>query len=241
MSVACFVCSPRRTQRVTRTRSNGQRRARVLRIRLLMVNEGAKRGFRARGFIEYIPGKYAWRGIDADGYMVIHCMWVVGQNRGHGYGSRLLQECLNDAKRTNGVAVVTGRTWLPGSKFFVKHRFEKVDSRAPDAELFAKQFSNKASLPRFNAISNDKLANCGPGITVFKSNQCPYVDGGVKGMMEAVKQVNLPMRIINVKTCREAQNGVHPYGTFCVLLDGNVLTYRPIGARGLLNYLSKRE
>jgi len=25
------------------------------------------------GFIEYIPGKYAWRAVEASGYMVIHC------------------------------------------------------------------------------------------------------------------------------------------------------------------------
>lgn len=212
-----------------------------LRVKLLLVDEGAKRGFRARGFIEYIPGKYAWRGIEANGYMVIHCIWVVGQHKGHGYGSRLLKQCLNDARGMNGVAVVTGRTWLPGAKLFIKHGFEKVDSVPPDFELFAKRFSDKAPLPKFNVISKDKLENCGAGITVFKSNQCPYADGGVKEMIEAVKQVNLPIRIKDVKTCKEAQNNVHPYGTFCVLLDGKVITYRPIGARGLLNCLLKKE
>jgi hypothetical protein len=30
-----------------------------------------------RGFIEYIPGEYAWRAVDASGYMFIHCIWVV--------------------------------------------------------------------------------------------------------------------------------------------------------------------
>lgn len=94
-----------------------------LRLKLVLVNEGIKRGFRPRGFIEYVPGEYAWRGIDADGYMVIHCFWVVGQHRGHGYGSRLLEQCLNDARRMNGVAVMTGRTWLPGAKLFAKHGF----------------------------------------------------------------------------------------------------------------------
>jgi len=210
-------------------------------VKLLLVDEGAKRGFRARGFIEYIPGKYAWRGIDASGYMVIHCIWVVGQHKGHGYGSRLLKQCLNDARGMNGVAVVTGRTWLPGAKLFIKHGFEKVDSAPPDSELFAKRFSDEAPLPKFNVISKNKLENCGAGITVFKSDQCPYADGGVKEMIEAVKQVNLPIRIKDVKTCKEAQNNVHPYGTFCVLLDGKVITYRPIGARGLLNYVSKKE
>jgi hypothetical protein len=45
-----------------------------LRAKLLLVNEGEKRGLTARGFIEYMPGESAWRGIDANGYMVIHCI-----------------------------------------------------------------------------------------------------------------------------------------------------------------------
>jgi hypothetical protein len=61
-----------------------QRFSEGLCMKLLLVEEGAKRGFRTRGFIEYIPGEYSWRGISADGYMVIHCIWVVGRARGHG-------------------------------------------------------------------------------------------------------------------------------------------------------------
>jgi GNAT superfamily N-acetyltransferase len=212
-----------------------------LHVKLLFVNEGAKRGFRARGFIEYIPGRYAWRGIDAEGYMVIHCIWVVGQHKGHGYGSKLLEQCLNDAKAMNGVAVMTGRTWLPGAKLFIKHGFEKVDSMAPDFELYARRFSEKVPLPKFNVISRGSLEKCGSGITVFKSNQCPYADGAVKEMIEATKQVGLPIRVVHVKTCKEAQSNVHPYGTFCVLLNGKVVAYSPIGARGLLDYLSKNK
>lgn len=58
-------------------------------------------------------------------------------------------------------------------------------------------------------------------------------------MEEAAKQVGLPMRVVDTKTCKEAQNNPHPYGTFCVLLNGKIITYRPIGARGLLNNLAK--
>lgn len=212
-----------------------------LHVKLLLVDEGAKRGLRARGFIEYILGEYTWRGIEAKGYMVIHCIWVVGKHKRHGYGSRLLRQCLNDAKGMNGVAVVTGRTWVPGAKLFAKHEFEKVDSAPPDFELLAKRFSDKAPLPKFKMISKGRLKKCGPGITVFKANQCPYVDDGVKEMIEVAKRINLPIRIKDIKTCKEAQKNVHPYGTFCVLLDGKIMTYRPIGARGLRNYLSKKE
>jgi len=48
-------------------------------------------GGRDVAFIEYIPGEHAWRAVQAPGYMVIHCLWVVGRGKRKGYGSRLLQ------------------------------------------------------------------------------------------------------------------------------------------------------
>ena len=44
---------------------------------------------RSVGFIEYIPGESAWRAVNADDYLVIHCIWVVGRGKKKGYGSRL--------------------------------------------------------------------------------------------------------------------------------------------------------
>ena len=62
-----------------------------------------------RGFIEYIPGEYAWRPVNAKGYMFIHCLWVVGQSKGKGLATLLLDECIKDAKKSGmkGVAMVT--------------------------------------------------------------------------------------------------------------------------------------
>ena len=51
------------------------------------------------GFIEYIPGEYAWRGVDAKGYMFIHCIWISpNKYKEKGYGSLLVKECIKDAK-----------------------------------------------------------------------------------------------------------------------------------------------
>ena len=36
-------------------------------------------GKRSVGFVEYMPGEAAWRAVDAAGYMLIHCIWVVGR------------------------------------------------------------------------------------------------------------------------------------------------------------------
>ena len=200
-----------------------------LRLKLLLINEGAKRGFRARGFIEYIPSEYAWRGIGADGYMVIHCIWVVGKNKGHGYGTKLLRECLKDARGMNGVVVMTsGKTWLPKRDLFVKNGFEKVDSMPPSFELYAIKLSEKAPLPVFIGIPESRLQKYANGITIFKSNQCPYTADYTNLVIDLAKKADIPCRIEHVESCREAQRGVDPYGTFCVMLNGKVLDYRPV-------------
>ncbi len=47
----------------------------------------------AVGFIEYIPGEYAWRAVDAAGYMIIHCIAnLYKKYRDKGYGALLLAQ-----------------------------------------------------------------------------------------------------------------------------------------------------
>jgi len=211
-----------------------------LRVKLLLINEGKKRGFRKRGFIEYIPGEHAWRGVNAEGYMFIHCIWVVGKDKGKGYGTKLLQECLNDARGMSGVAVMTSdKTWLPKKDLFIKNGFEKADSMPPYFELYAKRFSQKTPLPKFNHVPESRLAKYASGITVFKSAQCPYSDGYASVVTEVAKQHGVPVRVVQIESCREAQNSVHPYGTFCVVLNGKVLTNRSIGRKELHDALTK--
>lgn len=80
-----------------------------------------------RGFIEYIPGEYAWRAIHAEDYMVVHCLWVVGKSKKKGLGGRLLEMCIEDAEKSGkkGVAMVTSeKVWLTGKKIFLKYGFD---------------------------------------------------------------------------------------------------------------------
>ena len=117
-----------------------------------------------------MAGEYAWQGVDAYGYMVIHCMWVVGKYKNLGYGSLILHECLHDAEGMNSVAVVaTTETRLPKNKLFVKHGFEKVDEMPPLA-LYVKRFSDTAPIPKFNRGSQEKLNQYASGMVIFQSN-----------------------------------------------------------------------
>lgn len=211
-----------------------------LRLKLLLVNEGPKRGFKSRGFIEYIPGEFTWRGISARGYMVIHCIWVVGRNKSKGYGGKLLRHCLNDAKGMNGVAVVTSKKghWLPKPKLFIKYGFAKVDELPPDFELYAKRFEESAPLPKFNLLSKAKNAK---GITILYSHQCPYLPAAIRVVEKVAEQASIPVEARLLTDCESAQNnGFHPYGTYCVLFKGEVLTYRFCSGKELIDQLRNR-
>lgn len=59
-----------------------------------------KANARGKCFIEYLPAENAWAPISADGYLYINCLWVSGSFKGNGYSNDLLNECINDAKKS---------------------------------------------------------------------------------------------------------------------------------------------
>ena len=46
-------------------------------------------------FIEYAPLESAWVPILGDNFCYIYCLWIQGQPRGHGYGRRLMEYCID--------------------------------------------------------------------------------------------------------------------------------------------------
>jgi len=122
-----------------------QRLAEGMRIKII------RRG--GRGIIEYIPGEYAWRAVNkAKGYMMIHCLWIVGKkNQRQGHGGYLLDQCIQDARRAGmrGVAMVTSSgVWLADEGILLKHGFEVVDQVPPHFSLLVKRFDSSAPLAR---------------------------------------------------------------------------------------------
>ena len=191
------------------------------------------------GFIEYNPGRYAWRGIDADDYMVIHCLWVIGKWKGMGLGKRLLIECEKDAKKEGlkGVAVVAStHNWLAHRDFYLKNGFESVGRASPTFELLVKKFE-KAKNPVFSEISRPPA---GPGLTIHWTDQCPFLDISVQELKKTAKELGLKANLIEVASAKAARSSPCAYGTYCVCLDGKVIAYRPIGGKGLRELISER-
>jgi GNAT superfamily N-acetyltransferase len=193
-----------------------------LRIKMLDLSEGG------RGFIEYIPGEYAWRPVDAAGFVFIHCLWVVGKSKGKGFASLLLEGCLADAAHQGamGVAMVTCEgNWLVGRKFLLRHGFERVDRAEAGYELLVKAFAT-APPPSFPTDWSRRAARIGQGLTVVRTNQCPYLDDAVNTALEAGRERGLKTSVVELTNPREVRERAPSfYGVFTTVLDGEVLSH----------------
>jgi ribosomal protein S18 acetylase RimI-like enzyme len=193
-----------------------------LRIKMLDLSEGG------RGFIEYIPGEYAWRPVEASGYLFIHCLWVVGKSKGNGYAKLLLRECLADANRcgAQGVAMVTSEgNWLVGKKLLLSRGFKSVNRAPPGYELLAKDIG-PAPPPLFPTDWDRRAASFGEGLTVVRTDQCPYLDDAVNTTLEAGRERGLKIRAVELSSAREVrERAPSPYGVFSIVVDGEVLSH----------------
>ena len=200
----------------------------------------------AVGGIEYIPGEYTWRSVEAHGYMVIHCIYIMSRKyKGKGHGELMLQECLEDAQKRNmhGVAVVTRKgTWMAGKELFIKNDFEIVDRAPPDFKLLAIKMNRKATSPKFKGDWEQRLRKYDKGLVIFSSEQCPYIP--IKAV-EAIRQTaatdyGIQPKIVELKNCREAQN-MSPcaLGSFCLVYNGKVIADHPISNTRFKNIMNK--
>ncbi|MFW9989187.1 MAG: GNAT family N-acetyltransferase [Candidatus Odinarchaeota archaeon] len=211
-----------------------------LKYKVLYVKEGNKET--SRGMIEYIPGKYNWRGIQADGWMVIHCIWVVGKAKGKGHGDKLLKVAIEDAKEQgmHGIVIMSTEKggWLPNKKLLLKNGFEKVDEIEPYFTLYAKILNKDAPKPKFNPLDKNKQKEYSDGVTIIYTDQCPYITD----LVEETKKINKSGKFnaIKINDCKEAQkNGVYPYGTYCIICDGNITLYQHVTKRTITSILNR--
>lgn len=198
-----------------------------------------------QGMLEYIPGEYCWRPVEASGYMFIHCIFV-GFKRAYkrkGYGTLLVEECLKDAEKGNmhGVAVVTRKgSFMAGKEIFVKNGFEVVDKASPDFELLVRKLNKKAPPPKFKGDWGKRLSQYGRGLTIIRADQCPYSVKNVREVSETAEKVyGIKTNIIELKNCQEAQNSPCPFGTFCIVYTGKVVAEAPISNTRFKNIMNK--
>jgi N-acetylglutamate synthase-like GNAT family acetyltransferase len=196
-----------------------------------------------RGFIEYIPGQYAWRAVNASGYMVIHCLWVVGKSKGKGYAGILLNECIKDARQSGmkGVAMVTSeRIWLIGKKLLLKHGFESTEEVQP-FNLMVLKFNDSPS-PTFSGKFEQKASRYGQGLTVIRSDQCPYIPDATSTVLEFAEQRGIPSQVVELTTCQDVRDlAPSPYGVFSIVYNIRLLAYHYLLPKDLMKIFGEAE
>ncbi len=204
-------------------------------LQLRLLGEGE------RGFIEFMPGAKCWRGIDgAEDFAVIHCLWVVGRSKGRGFAAALLDEVEGWARAEGfrGVAALTGKgNWLisPG---VLEHRgYEGIDRAEHGFELSAKCFT-RGPLPRLTGGWHAKAEACGPGLTVLRSAQCPYLEDAAQHARRAAETLGLPFTDRVIETAEDLRAlSPSPYGTYALVHDGKLLSYHYLLEKQILERL----
>ena len=212
-----------------------------LRIKALLSRKG---GY--QGMLEYIPGKYAHRPVDAEGYMFIHCIFVGFKKefKGKGYASSLIDECIREAKESDmyGVAVVTRKgSFMAKKDIFVKKGFVLVDKAEPDFQLLALKFSHKARNPRFKDLKRN-LEKYKEGLFILRSVQCPYTEKNVNAILKSARdKFGLKANLIELTDVTAVQNSPCAFGSFCIVHNGEIITHHPISNTRFENTMKKRK
>ncbi|MCK4679470.1 MAG: GNAT family N-acetyltransferase [Bacteroidales bacterium] len=198
-----------------------------------------------QGMIEYIPGEYCWRPVEAKGYLFIHCVFVGYKKayKGQGYASLLVDECLRDAKKQKlyGVAVVTRKgSFMVGKELFLKNGFDIVDNAPSDFELLVKKFNKNAPTPKFKGDLESRLSQYDNGLTIIRAGQCPYTVKNVKEIRETAEQeYGLKPKIVELQNFMEAQNSPCSFGVFCIICNGKIIAEHPISNTRFRNIMDK--
>jgi ribosomal protein S18 acetylase RimI-like enzyme len=195
------------------------------------------------GMIEYAPGNQAWRPVEAEGYLVIHCLWVIRKHKDKGLGSLLLESCLRDAKKSKcrGVAVVTSSdSFMARSDLFIKAGFVSVES-IPPYELLVKKFKKAAPDPRFIVERERVLKRYRKGLTILAADQCTYVSKSVERIAKASRTLGLEPRVVRVRSAKASRELPTPYGVFSILYNGKLIAERPISATRFMSIMRKNS
>ena len=204
-----------------------------VKIKLLYI-EGEKS---PKGFIEYVPGEFCWRPVDAHGYMFIHCIWTNGKKYQHmGLGRQLIGEAEKDASGMNGVAVLTSdNSFMSDKRIFLKTGYRIIDESGKD-QLLVKSFGDNP-LPVINKSGNTLEHH--KGLTIIFSKQCPWVARFIEEVKPVLEKEKLEPEIIELRTYEEAHKAPSAYGVFNLIYNGKILADRYISTTRFINIIKK--
>ncbi len=191
---------------------------------------------RSWGFIEYMPGENSWRPVEAEGYNVIHCHWVIGRHTNKGFRQLLLDVCIEDSKKGKGVAVVVeNKPKSPKYRFYSRRGFEVVDEA--DGFVLMVYRNGNAAKPEF--CRSTKKRNEFDGIYISYMEQCPYIGKSIIEMENTLEKYGVPHKTEKLENTESVRNSVCPFGVCGIYYKGEFLTHEPLYESKFVKILSK--
>lgn len=191
-------------------------------------------------FIEYTPAEYAWRPVDAEGYMFVHCMFVYRKDdRERGLGSMLLKTCEDDA-RQNGmkglIAMTSDGSWIADKRLFLQNGFSEVAKRGR-FELVVKDFNDNS--PSAQLIDWTKQQAKYKGWNLVYADQCPWHEKAVMALHNVALDYGIDLKTTKLNTAKDAQKAPSGYGVFSLLRDGRLIEDHYISETRFRNILKE--
>lgn len=173
-------------------------------------------------FIEYAPLETAWVPITGDNYYYIYCLWVLGNEKGKGYGKLLMEYCIADAKEKgkSGICILGAnkqKAWLSDQSFAKKYGFEIVDKTNSGYDLLALSFDG--TTPKFSKnVKKEKIEN--KELTIYYNVQCPYIYKNLEMIKLHCQNNHVPLTLIHVDTLQKAKNLPCVFNNWAIFYKG---------------------
>lgn len=99
------------------------------------------------------------------------------------------------------------------------------------------KFNQNATNPRFKSMSLEKYKK---GLAIIRSAQCPYSVKNVDAILKTAKKLGITVNLIDLKDSVAAQCTPCAFGTFCIIYNGEVISYHPISNTRFENIMKSK-
>lgn len=192
------------------------------------------------GFIEYVPAKNAWRPIDADNHMFIHCTYIYAKkDRNKGHVSLLLDAAQDEAKSLglDGVCVMTSEGgWLANKSLFEKKGFVQIAEK-DRFQLLSKTWNSNSKKPQFHNWTNQRKKY--KGWHLVYADQCPWNEKSVAAILNVAMDHGVNLKVTKLTTVKQAKKAPSGFGVFNLLHDGKLLDDHYLSATRFRSILKK--
>jgi len=184
-----------------------------------------------KAFIEYMPSEVAWKPVEAEGYLMIHCFWISGKHKGNGLSKELFAECLEDAKGKKGIlAVACDKPFFTPVKFYEHLGFKVVDEVQGMYKLMLLPLSDEEHKPRFCEKAREGRTEK-EGVYVEYTYQCPYTSYYVNEMAMVAEEKGIPFEAKLMTTLQDVRESGSPFGTCGFFVNGEFASHEVMTAK----------